>query len=114
MILGARTARRELRRMTSSAFSKWIFARSASGMQTFGSARSAMTRLRIVGGDAGEQQAFARQIQPAEAGIFIDITQDICQLQRAAEMMCELDAVALRQANTRTDNRPTALATRSQ
>ena len=75
-----------------------FLARSASGMHTFGSARSAMTRLGIVGGDAGEQQALARQIQPAEAGIFIDIAQNVGQLQRAAEMMCEQDAVALGQA----------------
>ena len=54
--------------------------------------------LRIVAGDAGKQQAFARQIQPAEAGVFVDVAQDIGQLQRAAEMMGEQDAVFLGQA----------------
>ena len=49
----------------------------------------------IVAGDAGEQQAFARQIQPAEAGVLVDVAQDVGQLQRAAEMMGELDAVFL-------------------
>ena len=61
------------------------------------------------------QQPFARQIEPADAGIFIDVAQDIGQLQRAAEMMREQDAVVLAASpNTRTDSRPTALATRSQ
>ena len=54
--------------------------------------------LRIVAGDAGKQQAFARQIQPAEARVFIDVAQDIGQLQRAAEVMGEQDAVILGQA----------------
>ena len=51
--------------------------------------------LGIVAGDAGKQQAFARQIQAAEAGVFVDVAQDIGQLQRAAEMMGEQDAVFL-------------------
>ena len=41
------------------------------------------------------QQSFARQIQPADAGVFVDVAQDIGQLQRAAEMMREQDAVGL-------------------
>ena len=44
------------------------------------------------------QQAFARQIEPADAGVFVDVAQDIGQLQRASEMMREQDAVVLRQA----------------
>ena len=39
------------------------------------------------------QQTFERQIEPADAGILIDIAQDIGQLQRAAEMMRKQDAV---------------------
>ena len=70
--------------------------------------------VRIGRGDAGMQQAFARQIEPADAGVFVDVAQDIGQLQRAAEMMREQDAVIFGRPNTRTDSRPTALATRSQ
>ncbi len=98
MIRGARTTRRELRFMIASAVSKCACARSTSGRQTFGSARSADHLRRIVAGDAGMQQAFARQIQPAEAGVLVDVAQDVGQLQRAAEMMREQDAVVLRQA----------------
>ena len=42
--------------------------------------------------------AFARQIEPAEAGVLVDVAQDVGQLQRAAEMMREQDAVVLGQA----------------
>ena len=52
----------------------------------------------VVTGDAGKQQAFARQIQPAEARVFIDVTQNIGQLQRAAKVMGEQDPVILGQA----------------
>ena len=48
------------------------------------------------------------------AGILVDVAQDVGELQRAAEMMREQDAVLLGMPNTRTDSRPTALATRSQ
>ena len=54
--------------------------------------------VRIVGGDAGMQQRFARQIEPAEAGVLVDVAQDVGELQRAAEMMREQDAVCFRQA----------------
>ena len=54
--------------------------------------------LRIVAGDPGVQQPFERQIEPADAGVFIDIAQDVGQLQRAPQMMREQDAVVLRQA----------------
>ena len=95
MILGARTTRRLLRFMTSSAFWKCILARSASGRHTLGNARSFITLERIVARDPGEQQAFARQIEPAYTGVFIEVAQDICQLQRTAKMMREQDAVGL-------------------
>jgi tetratricopeptide (TPR) repeat protein len=45
--------------------------------------------LRIVAGDPGEQQALARQVKPPETGVFVDIPQDVGQLQRAAEVMGE-------------------------
>jgi len=32
-------------------------------------------------------QAFARQIEPADGGVFIDVAQDVRQLQGAAKMM---------------------------
>ena len=98
MIRGARTARRGLRAMISSAFAKCTCARSTSGAHTFGSAAIGDHLLRIVAGDAGVQQAFARQIEPAEAGVFVDVAQDVGQLQRAAEMMRERDAVVLGEA----------------
>jgi hypothetical protein len=44
MMRGAFTERRRLRAMISSALAKCDFARSASGKQTFGKARSATTR----------------------------------------------------------------------
>ena len=95
MIRGARTTRRGLRAMISSAFSKCIRARVTSGTHTFGSAGSEITLAGSVAGDSGVQQAFARQIEPADAGVFVDVAQDIGQLQRAAEMMREQDAVVL-------------------
>ena len=59
-------------------------------------------------------QRLARQIEPADAGVLVDVAQDVGELQRAAEMMRQRDAVLLAMPNTRTDSRPTALATRSQ
>ena len=78
-------------------FVKCVRARSTSGAQTFGSAGSEATLKRIDAGDTGLQQAFARQIQPADSGVFIDIAQDIGQLQRTAQMMRQQDAVVMRQ-----------------
>ena len=51
--------------------------------------------LRIVAGDPGKQQALARQIETPEAGVFVDVAQDVGQLQRAAEMMRQQNAVLL-------------------
>ena len=44
------------------------------------------------------QQAFERQIEPADAGVLVDVAQDVGQLQRAAKMMREQDAVILGEA----------------
>ena len=72
----------------------------------------------VIGSDAfdlGSAQGFARQIEAPDAGVLVEIAQDVGELQRAAEVMRQRPAVARRSMpNTRTDSRPTALATRSQ
>ena len=55
-------------------------------------------RHRIGRRDAGGIERLARQIEPAEAGVLVDVAQDIGQLQRAAEMMRQRDAVLLAHA----------------
>ena len=45
-----------------------------------------------VDGDAGRLQRLARQIEPAERGVLVEVAQDVGELQRAAEMMRERDA----------------------
>ena len=37
-------------------------------------------------------EIFARQIEPADAGILVEVAQDVGELQRAAQMMGELEA----------------------
>ena len=69
----------------------------------------------IAGVDAGLVERLARQIEPADAGVLVEVAQDVGQLQGAAEMVRQ--AACRRRAatpNARTDSRPTALATRSQ
>ena len=52
----------------------------------------------IVGGNSGRGQRFARQIEPADRGVLVDVAQDVGELQRAAEVMREGDAVVALQA----------------
>ena len=60
-------------------------------------------------------QRLARQIEPPDGGVLVDVAQDIGELQGAAEMMRERARRRCRSSpKTRTDSRPTALATRSQ
>ena len=84
--------------MISSAFSKCALARSASGPQTPGSAGSEITVSGSSLAIPACSKRFARQIQPANAGVFVDIAQDVGQLQRTAEMMRQQDAVILGKA----------------
>ena len=64
--------------------------RSAGFVQSW---RAASDGSGIGAGDAGIFQRFARQIETPDAGILIEVAQDVGQLQRAAEMMGELLAV---------------------
>jgi len=76
---------------------EWVRARSTIGAQTFGSAGSRMT----LDGSAEVMPACSRNSRgrtSGRCGIFIDIAQDIGQLQRASQMMGEQDAVVPRQA----------------
>ena len=98
MIRGARTTRRGLRRHDLVGLLEMHPRPRHQRHAYFRQRRIGDHLLRIVGGDAGVQQTFARQIQPADAGVFIDIAQDVGQLQRAAEMMREQDAVVLGEA----------------
>ena len=52
----------------------------------------------IVGHDPGGVETFARQIKPADPGIFVNVAQDVGQLERAAEMMRKQDTVFLAEA----------------
>src|SRR5689334_14145207 len=47
-------------------------------------------RSRIGGVNAGARQGFARQIEPANARVLVDVAEDVGQLQRASEVMCEI------------------------
>ncbi len=53
--------------------------------------------MRIGRGDAAFLQLLARQIEPAEPGVLVDVAQDVGQLQRPPEMMGEQDTVVGRQ-----------------
>ncbi len=65
--------------------------------------------------DARFPQRFFRKIEPAHRGIFIDVAQNIRQLQRPAEMMRELDALRLAPCRKcGQTSLPTAEAARSQ
>ena len=44
---------------------------------------------RIVAQDAGLLQRLARQIEPADRRVLVDVAQDVGELQRAAEMIGE-------------------------
>ena len=93
---------------------KSLSASSAIGAQALPSAGCASDLARLARPDAGRLQRIARQIEAAERGIFVEVAQDVGQLQRAAEMMRERQAGSRSMPNTRTESRPTAQATRSQ
>ena len=59
-------------------------------------------------------QRLARQIEPPDRRILVDVAQDVGQLQRAAEMIGEAMPAFSSMPKMRTESRPTALATRSQ
>ncbi len=59
-------------------------------------------------------QIFARQIEPADGGILVDVAQDVGELQRPAQMMRQVEAGPSSMPKTLMESRPTALATRSQ
>ena len=86
----------------------------ASGAAGTVDARIGDRRVRIGRGDARLPQQLARQIEAADLGVLVEIAQDVGELQRAAEMVRQLDAGLSSMPKMRTDSRPTALATRSQ
>ena len=79
--------------MMASASAKCLRARSTSLAQASPSAglRNAVDGSVVV--DAGVEQRLARQIEPADRGILVEIAQDVGELQRAPEMMREQLAV---------------------
>jgi len=83
------------------------FRRSTSPWHTFGSVRSVITFCGLSLVNAGSSRPRAADTA-GEARIFVDVAQDVGQLQRAAEVMGEQDPVILGKPNTRTDRRPTA------
>ena len=96
---GARTARRGLLRHDRVALARKCSRASATiGAQTSPSVGLASTVAGSVADDAGVAQRLARQIEPAERGILVEIAQDIGELQRAAEMMRERQAGLARHA----------------
>src|SRR5690606_18838087 len=64
----------------------------------FGDRRARYHGGRIGAVYTGAEQFVARQVQPADRGVLVEVTQDVRQLQGAAKMVAEQDAVLLRQA----------------
>ena len=54
--------------------------------------RARQDRARLDPGDAGLVQRLARQIEPADRGVLVEVAQDVGELQRAPEMMGERKA----------------------
>ena len=74
----------------------------ASSAATYGNGEAGFLDIRIVNrwerigrNNARRAQRLDRQIEPINRGILIEVAQDVCQLQRPAEMMRERDAVVL-------------------
>ncbi len=63
-----------------------------------GEMRACNDFLRVGARNARGDQRLARQIEPVDASILVEIAQDIGELQRAAEMMREGSAFFLRHA----------------
>ena len=98
MMRGARTTLRGVRAMMASALAKCSAASAATLAQAWPSAGLRRHCLRIVARDAGLFEILARHIEAADAGVLVDVAQRIGELQRAAEMMGERDAVRLAHA----------------
>ena len=111
MMRGARTARRGLRAMIASASAKCSRARSAT--MRAGLRRAAGCASTVCGSSLSMPacaQRLARQIEPADAGVLVDVAQDVGELQRAAEMMRERRCRRRRPCRRRA---PTAVRPRS-
>src|SRR6185503_5845721 len=50
-------------------------------------------RLRVGGFEPGRPQRFQRQIEPSDAGVLVEVAQNIGELQGASQMMRELETV---------------------
>ena len=88
--------------MMMSACAKYSCACATTTAQALSSCGDASTIFRVVACDAGAEQSFLRQIEPADLGILVYVTQNVGELQRASEMMRERYAVLARHAETRT------------
>ena len=84
--------------MIASASWKWPSARAATASQTCPSPALVSTASGSVRDDAGLAQLLLRQIEPADPGVLVDVAQNVGELQRAAEMMRERNAVLLAHA----------------
>ena len=92
MMRGARTDAPRASRHDAFGFRKCDFARSTMTAQTLPIAGCA-PRRRVGGGDAAVVQCIPRQIEPAQRRVLVEVAQDIGELQRAAKMMGEREAV---------------------
>ena len=114
MMRGARTVRRAHFAMMRSASAKCSRARATTCSQACAEARMRQHGGRLGAEDAGGLQRLARQIEPPDRRVLVDVAQDVGELQRAAEMIGEAMPAFSSMPKTRTESRPTALATRSQ
>ena len=90
MMRGARTARRDAPAMIVWARSKCPRAAATSSRQARSSPGLASAASRIGGLDPGLAQRLARQIEPPDRGILVEVAQDVGELERAAEMVGEI------------------------
>ena len=115
MMRGARTTRRGLFAMIALAARNSRLRKLDDDGAGLPIAGCATTSRGSVDGDAGCLQGFARQIEPAERSVLVEVAQNVGELQRAAEMMRERNAGVMLPCRTRArERRPTAHATRSQ
>ena len=84
--------------MIASASWKWPSARAATASQTGPSPTLLSTALGSVADNPGLAQLLLRQIEAADLGVFVDIAENIGELQRAAEMMRQRHAILLAHA----------------
>ena len=98
MMRGARTTRRGFFAMIAWASREMLPSPSRRRRAGFGDGRTRHDLGRVGRGDAGRLQRLARQIEAPERGVFVEVAQNVGELQRAAEMMRERNARVRRHA----------------